>query len=70
LRIVHLSDVHVQIDYRRLPLRRYGWRRAVAQLEWVGLGRARRFENALGVLGQIVREIQELAPDHVLLPAT
>lgn len=67
MRIVHLSDVHVQIDYRRLPLRRYGWRRAVAQLEWVGLRRARRFENALGVLQQIVREIQELAPDHVLL---
>ncbi|MGC4117509.1 MAG: metallophosphoesterase [Myxococcales bacterium] len=67
MRIVHLSDVHVQIDYRRLPLRRYGWRRSVAQLEWVGLGRARRFENALTVLQQIVREILELAPDHVLL---
>ncbi|HEY3444783.1 MAG TPA: metallophosphoesterase [Myxococcales bacterium] len=67
MRIVHLSDVHVQIDYGRLPLRRYGWRRAVAQLEWVGLRRAKRFENALGTLHQIVREILELAPDHVVL---
>lgn len=67
MRIVHLSDIHVQIDYRSLPLRRYGWRRSVAQLEWVGLGRAKRFVNALGALKQIVAEIQELAPDHVVL---
>ena len=67
MRIVHLSDVHVQVDYRALPLARYGWRRAVAQLEWVGLRRAARFAKALGLLEQIVREIVELAPDHVLL---
>lgn len=67
MRIVHLSDVHVQIDYRQLPLRRYGWRRAVAQLEWMGLGRAKRFEGAREVLGQIVAEIVELRPDHVVL---
>jgi len=67
LRIVHLSDVHVQIDYKRLPLRRFGWRRAVAQLEWIGLGRSRRFAASLGVLEQIVREALELAPDHVVL---
>ncbi|MBI5542982.1 MAG: metallophosphoesterase [Deltaproteobacteria bacterium] len=67
MRLIHLSDVHVQIDYASLPLRRYGWRRAVAQLEWVGLRRAQRFHNALGALKQIVHEIQELRPDHVLL---
>jgi 3',5'-cyclic AMP phosphodiesterase CpdA len=67
VRIVHLSDVHVRIDYARLPLSRFGWRRAVAQLEWVGLRRSARYANALGVLKQIVREILELRPDHVIL---
>ena len=67
MRIVHLSDVHVTIEYRRLPLRRFGWRRAVAQLEWVGLRRSARYANALAVLRQIVAEIQDLRPDHVVL---
>lgn len=39
----------------------------MAQLEWVGLGRSRRFERARGTLRRIVEEIQALAPDHVVL---
>ena len=67
MRIVHLSDVHVQADYRRLPLRRLGWRRAVAQLEWLGLGRARRYAGALAALEEAVAQIVRLAPNHVVV---
>ena len=67
MRIVHLSDVHVQIDYRAMPLRQMGWRRAVAQLELQTMGRARLYLEAERCLRTIAAEIDALEADHVLL---
>jgi 3',5'-cyclic AMP phosphodiesterase CpdA len=67
VRIVHLSDVHIQVDYRRLPLLRYGWRRALAQLEWRGLRRAQRFEHALPCFSRMVDEVRAIEPDHIVI---
>jgi 3',5'-cyclic AMP phosphodiesterase CpdA len=59
--------VHIQVNHWKLPLRRWGWRRAIAQIEWVVLGRAKRFEGGLETLRQVVAQIQSLQPDHVLI---
>ncbi len=67
MRILHLSDVHVQLDYLKLPLRRFGWRRAVAQLEFLGLGRSRQYLGAERTLERIVKQAQEQKVDHVIL---
>lgn len=67
MRLVHISDVHVQVDYRRLPWRRFGWRRVVAQLELAAMGRARLYEGSLSTLRQLVRDALALGADHVVL---
>jgi 3',5'-cyclic AMP phosphodiesterase CpdA len=68
IRLGHLSDVHVQVDFLRRPNpHRLGWRRAVAQLELKGLRRARRFDQAEQVLARIAREVSDREVDHVVL---
>ena len=67
MRLVHVSDVHIQIDYAQVPWRRLGWRRALAQVELQVLGRASRFEHGLETLRQIARDAETLGADHVLL---
>jgi 3',5'-cyclic AMP phosphodiesterase CpdA len=67
LRLIHLSDVHVQIDYTSLPLRRLGWRRTIAQIEMHWLRRASLFERAAETLHQIALDADRLGADHVLL---
>ncbi|MGI5863327.1 MAG: metallophosphoesterase family protein [Myxococcales bacterium] len=67
MRLIHLSDVHIQLDYSQVPWRRLGWRRALAQVELRVLGRAARFERGVEVLRQIARDADALGADHVLL---
>jgi len=66
LRLIHVSDVHVQIDYRQVPWRRLGWRRAVAQLELQVFGRSRKYEQAEATLRQIAQDVPALRVDHVM----
>ncbi len=63
-----MSDVHVQVDcFRRPNPHRLGWRRAVAQLELKGLGRARQFDEAERLLARIAGQVGRLGVDHVVL---
>ena len=50
-RILHISDVHVQVDYRREPWLPLGWRRWAALVEMIGFQRARRYMDAEATLG-------------------
>jgi 3',5'-cyclic AMP phosphodiesterase CpdA len=65
--VLHLSDVHVQVDYLRLPLRRFGWRRAVAQLEFTLLNRSSYYRDAQATLRRIAAEASAVGADHVVL---
>jgi 3',5'-cyclic AMP phosphodiesterase CpdA len=65
VRVLHLSDVHVQIDWSAQPAGKIGWRRSVARLE-LGLGgRSKRYEGAEGVLQRIAEAAASV--DHVVL---
>lgn len=65
MRILHLSDVHVQADYDRGCWGRMGWRRAVAQLELKVARRARRYVNAPETIARIATEAT--GADHLVL---
>jgi 3',5'-cyclic AMP phosphodiesterase CpdA len=65
VRILHLSDVHVQADYDRHSWGRIGWRRAVAQLELKVARRARRYVRAPETLAKIAAAAADV--DHVVL---
>jgi 3',5'-cyclic AMP phosphodiesterase CpdA len=66
-RILHISDVHVQVDYGHRPWRRMGWRRVLAQVEYGLLRRSRRYANARDTLERIAGEVTRRKIDHVVL---
>lgn len=66
MRILHFSDPHVQLPrWRERPLRELGALRALATVE-LWKGRGRDYEDALAVLGQIVRDADALRADLVV----
>jgi 3',5'-cyclic AMP phosphodiesterase CpdA len=67
LRIVHFSDVHVQVDYRAEPWLPLGWRRWAALVEMIGFRREARYANAEQTLGQLAAEAVRHRADHVIL---
>jgi len=68
LRLLHISDVHVQVDYERSVWGEIGWRRLVAQLELKLAKRAQRFREAPQTLEEILRRAEaEGGFDHVIL---
>lgn len=67
MRILHISDVHVQIDYSERPWRKIGWRRVAAQLELKLARRARRYENAPQTIRRLLKEGEKHGVDHVIL---
>lgn len=67
MRILHISDVHVQVDYEHGVWASIGWRRVVAQLELKLAKRARRFRDAPQTLSALLREAEVGGFDHVVL---
>ena len=67
MRVLHLSDVHLQIDWSTRSYLSMGVRRTIAQLEMQGMGRARKYERAGEVVRRIVAAAAEARADHVIL---
>ena len=67
MRLVHLSDLHHQLDWHRHPLARSGWRGLLGRFELHGLGRLARFADAQRRIEQILDDLHALGPDHVVL---
>jgi 3',5'-cyclic AMP phosphodiesterase CpdA len=68
IRLAHISDVHVQVEAPWTQgLRGLGWRRALAQVELVGLGRARRFRDAERSLARAAAAASASGADHVVI---
>lgn len=68
MRLLHISDVHVQVDYERSVWGEIGWRRVVAQLELKLAKRAKRFRDAPATLESILRKADAAGGfDHVIL---
>jgi 3',5'-cyclic AMP phosphodiesterase CpdA len=67
LRLVHLSDLHHQIDWRKRPFWSSGWRGAPGRFELHALGRLRRFTGVEQRIARLVDQVLALCPDRVLL---
>jgi 3',5'-cyclic AMP phosphodiesterase CpdA len=67
LRIVHLSDLHLQLDWRGRSLRSTGWRGAPGRFELHALGRLRRFAAAKDRVRRLVDAALEHEPDKVVV---
>src|SRR6266478_5988002 len=66
MRILHLSDPHVQLPrWRERPLRDFGPLRALATVE-LWKGRGRDYDGALATLRQIVRDADNLRADFAV----
>jgi 3',5'-cyclic AMP phosphodiesterase CpdA len=66
-RLVHLSDIHLQIDWRQRSLWSSGWRGAPGRFELHGLGRLRRFHGVHDRIRRLVDRALGREPHHVLL---
>jgi 3',5'-cyclic AMP phosphodiesterase CpdA len=67
MRFLHCSDIHVTQDYFSAPWRRLGWRRGLALVETVVLGRAKQHASAPATLRRIVSDAERLRVDHVIV---
>ena len=67
MRILHISDVHVQVDYDERPWRKIGWRRMAAQIELKLARRARRYADAPRAIGRLLADAERHGIDHVVL---
>lgn len=65
--MVHLSDIHQQVDWRARSLWSTGWRGAPGRFELHAMGRMVRFDDAEARLGQLLDDLHALSPDHVVL---
>jgi 3',5'-cyclic AMP phosphodiesterase CpdA len=67
VRILHCSDVHVTLDYFKLPVHRLGWRRWIALGELKLGGRQRAYAQAGETIRAIVRDFHALGADHLVV---
>ncbi len=67
MRLVHLSDIHHQLDWTRRTLSSTGLQGLPGRFELQVLGRLARFHAVEARLGQLVDDLHALAPDHVVL---
>jgi 3',5'-cyclic AMP phosphodiesterase CpdA len=67
MRIVHVSDLHHQLDWRRRSWASSGWRGIPGRLELHAFGRWDRFEFAERTWNGILEDIEVLSADHVIL---
>ncbi len=66
-RLVHLSDIHHQLDWESRSYASTGWRGALGRIELHGLGRFAQFSKATARIQQLLAAIETEKPDHVLL---
>lgn len=66
-RIIHISDLHEQLDWRRRSWFSSGWRGALGRVELHGFGRMKRFEGVRARIEQMVDDLHALTADHVVL---
>jgi 3',5'-cyclic AMP phosphodiesterase CpdA len=66
MRIVHVSDVHHQLDWGRRSWSSSGWRGIPGRLE-LAMGRLARFAEGFGLWQRILEDIERLEADHVIL---
>jgi 3',5'-cyclic AMP phosphodiesterase CpdA len=64
MKLLHFSDVHVQVDYREIGYRNLDWRRLLAQLE---LGRYSQYAHAPRVIDLIGGAAAWHQVEHVVL---
>ncbi|HEY8211655.1 MAG TPA: metallophosphoesterase [Myxococcaceae bacterium] len=67
MRILHCSDVHVTLDYLKLPFLKLGWRRWIALGELQLRGRQTAYREAGDTIRKIVRDFRELGADHLIV---
>ncbi len=67
MRIVHVSDLHHQLDWRRRSWASSGWRGVPGRLELHAFGRWERFAFAERTWNGILEDIEVLEADHVIL---
>jgi 3',5'-cyclic AMP phosphodiesterase CpdA len=67
VKVLHFSDIHVQVNYAAIPFARLGWRRSLAQVEFRLLRRANKFKDAAATVRRIVSASQEMQVDYAVL---
>ncbi len=67
MRVLHFSDVHVQVDYRALGYRNLDWRRFLAQIDLGLLGTSAHFADAHHVIDEIGSAARRSQADHLVL---
>lgn len=67
MRLVHLSDIHHQVDWRQRSLWSSGWRGAPGRFELHALGRLVKFDNSHEHIRRLVDRSLDLEPTQVLL---
>ncbi len=66
MRFLHCSDVHVTLDYSKIPWSRLGWRRCIARAELTFGGRQAAYARAPETLRTIADHARTRA-DHLLV---
>src|SRR5919197_2822758 len=67
MRFLHLSDVHVTQNYVSTPLRKLGWRRAVAMWELTIGGRQKLYAQSRRTIERILEDGVRHQVDHVIV---
>jgi 3',5'-cyclic AMP phosphodiesterase CpdA len=66
VRLAHLSDIHITTSPLGWRLRDYFNKRLPGYFNFRVMGRGRRFSNAETVLSDLVAEVEQRRPDHVV----
>ena len=66
MRIIHVSDIHHQLDWGRRSWGSSGWRGVPGRLELHTLGRLHKFADGAVAWNRILEDIDKLDVDHVL----
>ena len=67
MRLVHFSDVHIQVDYAKQAWAGLGWRRWAALVEMLGLQRSARYVDAEATLRRLADAVDAQHADHAVL---
>lgn len=66
-RVVHISDLHQQLDWGRRSFFSTGWRGALGRFELHGMGRLARFHGVEARLEQLVEDLHAIDADHIVV---
>jgi 3',5'-cyclic AMP phosphodiesterase CpdA len=66
VRLVHVSDIHHQLDWKSKSWSSSGWQGALGRIELHAFGRLSRFADAAAAWHRILEDIEKLSVDHVI----